>query len=485
MQYETLKFVFSLEMLDFRFKIKIMRNWILTALFCMSILFLTCNSTVKEDAKGLDLTISLNGGCSSDNLQLFEWDGIGPSSIQTISGKNKKGKVVFQFKKLDLPKGMYFVGKDNKSLQRVMWMADESMAFEGHCDSIAQMRIVEGRGNKRYDYYLGKANDLQNQFSKQIMQMRTAMRNPEAMEKLKGEFAKIDEAKILLLTEAATEDDYWKDFISLWSYLSFQNNQGDYKDEPHYFAGEYLARAELSSPNFDRIPVLMDMTRSYAQNLSRVGLSLEEQKSFSETLLKDVEPNSNRQKSILFGLTTGFQAGKQDALMVQFGEQFNSLYGQGHPDMSSKIADAVNKAKKLMIGSVAPDIVQLTPEGESFDLKSLRGKVVLLDFWASWCGPCRKENPNVVKVYNKYKNQGFEILGISLDNNKERWLKAIAADQLTWPHVSDLKKWSSQVARDYNVSSIPATYLIDEEGKILAKNLRGRALENKLAEIFD
>jgi thiol-disulfide isomerase/thioredoxin len=108
----------------------------------------------------------------------------------------------------------------------------------------------------------------------------------------------------------------------------------------------------------------------------------------------------------------------------------------------------------------------------------------LVDFWASWCGPCRKENPAVVAAYQKYKDKGFDILGVSMDDNKDKWLAAIAKDNLTWTHVSDLKGWQNAVGKMYSVTSIPFNLLLDKEGKILAKSLRGADLEAKLAEIF-
>lgn len=140
--------------------------------------------------------------------------------------------------------------------------------------------------------------------------------------------------------------------------------------------------------------------------------------------------------------------------------------------------------KKTAIGEEAPDIVLSDPYGKTFSLSSLRGKVVLVDFWASWCGPCRRENPNVVKLYNKYKSKGFEILGVSLDDNRDAWIKAINDDKLLWFHVSDLMKWNSSVVQLYNIEAIPFTVLVDRDGKILAKNLRGEELEKKLREVL-
>lgn len=155
---------------------------------------------------------------------------------------------------------------------------------------------------------------------------------------------------------------------------------------------------------------------------------------------------------------------------------------------SPKIAQAylgyIKRLKGVAVGDDAPEFTLDSPEGQPVPLSSLRGKYVLIDFWASWCGPCRMENPNVVKMYNKYKDKGFAIYGVSLDKDKNAWLGAIKKDGLTWTHGSDLKFWSSAVAQLYGVSAIPATYLLDKDGKVIAKNLRGQSLEAKLGELL-
>jgi thiol-disulfide isomerase/thioredoxin len=146
--------------------------------------------------------------------------------------------------------------------------------------------------------------------------------------------------------------------------------------------------------------------------------------------------------------------------------------------------EQVSKYLNLAIGSDAPELNLADPQGTPVSLSSLKGKVVMIDFWASWCKPCRRENPNVVKMYKKYKGKGFEILGVSLDENKEEWVKAIANDALSWKHVCDFGGWGSAAAKAYDVTQIPYTVLVGKDGRIINKGLRGEALETRLKELL-
>lgn len=169
-------------------------------------------------------------------------------------------------------------------------------------------------------------------------------------------------------------------------------------------------------------------------------------------------------------------------LFVSSAAKFQKSWPSYH--YTNELAEMVTRMKITAIGQMAPEINLPNPNGDTIKLSSLRGKYVLVDFWAKWCGPCRHENPNVVRAYHKFKNKGFEVYSVSLDKNKEDWLKAIKEDGLEWTHVSDLKYWNSIAARDYNITGIPFSILLDKEGKIIAKNLRGAALDQKLTEVL-
>ncbi|MFD2585515.1 redoxin domain-containing protein [Croceitalea marina] len=149
-----------------------------------------------------------------------------------------------------------------------------------------------------------------------------------------------------------------------------------------------------------------------------------------------------------------------------------------------ELSEQLNAMAATEVGASAPKFSGPTPDGKILALNDVKGKLTLVDFWAAWCRPCRAENPNIVSVYHKYKDKGFNVVGVSLDRKSEDWLKAIEADSLAWNHVSNLQYFNDPIAKMYNINAIPAAFLLDENGVIVAKDLRGPALEEKVAELL-
>ncbi|RWU06380.1 redoxin domain-containing protein [Pedobacter chitinilyticus] len=175
--------------------------------------------------------------------------------------------------------------------------------------------------------------------------------------------------------------------------------------------------------------------------------------------------------------------------------EVEKLYAALSPELKAtktgqNIPKTIDATKKTAVGVAAMDFTQNDPNGKAVKLSDFKGKYVLIDFWASWCGPCRNENPNVVEAFNKFKDKNFTILGVSLDGGntrttKEQWLKAVEDDKLAWTQVSDMQGWNNEVSTAWGIRSIPANFLVDPNGKIVAKDLRGGALHKKLAELLD
>ncbi|MFD2200620.1 redoxin domain-containing protein [Shivajiella indica] len=255
------------------------------------------------------------------------------------------------------------------------------------------------------------------------------------------------------------------------------STDSEYLQQIERLMGQY--QEEINALNTSYFEAMSSRNQEQIKNIQMQALNLESE---NAEKLKALLGTMNGSFAALAGLPMinskkDFQF--LDELVIKMNEKY-----PGFKTVQNLMAQ-LDDMRALSVGQVAPEITLPNPDGELVSLSGLRGKYVLIDFWAAWCRPCREENPNVVRLYNQYKDQGFEVFGVSLDRTKDAWVKAIADDNLTWTHVSDLQYFNSAAAALYQINAIPATYMIDPEGKIIAKDLRGPSLENKLKEIFN
>ncbi len=215
------------------------------------------------------------------------------------------------------------------------------------------------------------------------------------------------------------------------------------------------------------------------QRLQHSAIAMEAEE--NKAITKHIKDNPKSYSSAYFAYQLNSYETNLDAAEAAFLSLDASIQSSYYAVKLKKIIDGL---KSTAVGTKAPDFTAPTVEGKTISLSSFKGKYVLLDFWASWCGPCREENPNVVKAYAQFKNRNFAILSFSLDDNKDAWQKAILSDNLSWTQVSDLKGWQSPIAGQYGIQAIPSNVLIDPDGKVIGKDLRGSDLLNTLSSLF-
>ncbi len=437
-----------------------------------------------QEQKNVTLTCEMTACAQAPGLYRFN----GAQFVKLQIGEaTDEQTYTFSVPRNDFPQ-FYYMG-DGRNMQYVLLGTEPEVKLQGTCSDFKNLTILDSPVNQGYNDVKAQLTAFKVETNNLMRKVRFFEQRAEGEEELAQHLEAlrtIDAAKVALLDSLNTHAPFLGKIAAMDTYLSYElaENKDKYLNEVDYFAREFYQFVDFQNEAYDNSPWVYESFRNFANTLASVGLTHTAFARYMDRTLNRIPRGSGAHLMALSGVVTMLRQ-KNHGSYAYYAEQFIQEYRDELPEATFELHAHVQSVKDLQIGGEAPDFTQQTPEGESLSLSDLRGKVVLLDFWASWCGPCRRENPNVVKVYEKYKDKGFEILGISLDRDRDRWLQAIKQDGLTWKHVSDLKYWSNAVAKQYNVRAIPHTILVDAEGKIIARNLRGAQLEQALAEMFE
>jgi len=446
-------------------------NLYLTLILSLLHIGLSGQSTIK-------VICNLNGGGNS--LFLYEFNGFGFSPKHSVSAE-KAGSFVMEVPRQS-PR-MFYIGQNSDQVIPIILGQEDMVQITGNAENIGAATISNSKENDGYNNLKLIIGNLNNEMGEILRGLSEG--NPANQNNLVNQLASLDAKKLFLLDSLKGVNPLQYRVMALNAYQSFQLNNKDnrYPDELSYFLNEFFAKVDFSDPGYDHLIWMYESFRTYVNVMVGAGVVEDQVDFFIDNLIRKTKEGSHTRLQCL-GATIAVLQSQKHPLLAKYGKRFVDEFQDKAPEAAMEISEMLERTMRLMEGAKAPEFTQVSPEGTPIRLTDFKGKYVLLDFWASWCGPCRKENPNVVKLYDRYKSQGFEILGISLDQNRERWLQAIQADKLTWKHTSDLKGWSNEVGKLYEISAIPKTFLLDPNGVIIARDLRGAALEGKLAEIF-
>jgi thiol-disulfide isomerase/thioredoxin len=456
----------------------------------LSSFFLVCAQLLapsNNDVSRVEVLVEIEGNCPTDTLRLYAWRGIQTVELNKIApSKSANGKQVYTLNVNKPTTGVYYLGTKQQDLKMIFLGTERLVHLVAKCDSLQFASIKESKVNQEFQSYLAVLQNRNAQFMEALTeyQSQQSLGNKEGMEKAKKRIKTLDAEKLADLNRLKKVKSPLFRLAALNNYQSWHNNAKANEAEQTYIAEHFFDAVDFTDSLYSYMPFFVENIRNYAATLSRLQLPLDVQEKRFGQLLQAVPKTHPNHSPILLGLALGMLGNNND-FFLKYAKQYLELHSNQSPMLNQFLQEQIQKLRgPLPLGEEAPNIVEKDPEGKERSLRDLRGKVVLIDFWASWCGPCRRENPHVVELYKKYKDKGFEILGVSLDTDRARWVDAIAKDGLTWPQVSDLRGWSSAPGQLYGVSSIPFTVLLDKDGKVIAKQLRGALLTQKLEEIF-
>jgi thiol-disulfide isomerase/thioredoxin len=453
----------------------------------ISFLLLTAG-TFAQKTEMITLRCKLDNCSVTDSMRIYRFEGLSQSLIATAMPE-KNGEFVLQVPKSKVPQ-YYAVGMNMEQarLKLVLLGTEKEVLLTGPCYDASQTTIQNSKVNDGLTDAQTKMNNFKIEMGKIMAVYNRDFYTDSIRIACEKKMLAIDKGKIALLDSLKKANPLAARVLALDTYTSFQNStkKMQFKNEIEYFAAQYFQYVNFADVEYNELPLVFNAFRDFATVLSmrELGLTKPQIKQYLNEALKNIPAKSKAARYALTGIVSVFMP-PQNSLIVEFGGRYITDFPNDDPNLLAQVGQAISMMKSTMTDVPALDIVQADTSNVLRKLSDLKGKVVLVDFWASWCGPCRRENPTVVALYNKYKSKGFEVFSVSLDQDRQKWIDAIAKDGLIWSsHVSDLRGWGNAAAQLYGVQSIPKTMLVDKNGIVTDHNLRGELLEKRLKEIF-
>jgi len=415
----------------------------------------------------------VNVPANADSLSLYDLGGLA-NTVIARSGK-RAGDSAFVFVVPRSQPRYYGVGLSDLSLSRVILGEEAEVTLWGNAQVIDKARTANSPANKSYETMLKRVES----FNEEALVARTAFANDQRADETRLKKLEADKLRFLDSLQKANPL-VWRSTTLLLS-PEFTPKPG--ATELDFVSKEYFRFAKIADKGYEQCPDVYTSFDNFTRKLINLGAKPDQLQQMVEAQLAKLNPGSPTHRLALGGVVNAAKATSHNKYLT-FANLYINQYRSSSKGEIGRLEYDLKRSSTSTTGAEAPDLAGATPEGGTLSLKELRGQYVLIDFWASWCGPCRRENPNVKANYEKYHSKGFEILGVSLDRDHTAWVNAIKQDGIHWKHISDLKGWQSEHAKLYSVNSIPQTLLLDKEGNILARNLRGEQLGEKLKELF-
>ena len=422
----------------------------------------------------------VNTPATLDSLSLFDLYGLGNKLVARAGRRAGDSAFVFTLPMSSNPR-FYGVGAGEAAMAKVLLGREKEVVLWGNMDFIDRSRTMNSPANTAVEQVVKRCNAFAVESDELRIQYFTAP--PGNQNAVADQVQAHLKNKNLYLDSLKKGDPMLWRLATLWISPDYVAEKSSATREADYIGKNHFRNANFADPAYDELPQVFEAFENYTQTFLRLSPTEAVAKQLLDEQLAKLPPGGKAARMALGGVVRGCK-NVQNNLYGYFAQKYVDAYRQQSLGEIGPLEFELNRAKAQATGGMAPELEGKTPDNKSIRLSDMKGKIVLVDFWASWCGPCRRENPHVVGLYNKYKNKGFDILGVSLDRTHEAWVKAIEQDNLTWNHISDLQGWQSAHAKLYSVTSIPHTVLLDREGRIIARNLRGEQLTRKLEELL-